>query len=106
MYGKGVRKLFESFMARRRRQQRRQAHGHPFLMLATCLLSTAEDEDDHLSALVITQLALRQIRKEQTKSRYPGKYGPRGPYDRVKSGDFLCLLLDEFTDRQFKSWLR
>jgi hypothetical protein len=75
-------------------------------MLATYLLSTAEDEDDHLSALVVAQLALRQIRKEQMKSRCPGKYGPRGPYDRVKSGDILGLLLDEFTDCQFKNWLR
>jgi hypothetical protein len=93
-------------MARRRRQRCRQAHGHLFLMLATYLLSTAEDEDDHLSALVVAQLELCQIRKEQMKSHCPGKYGPCGPYNHVKSGDFLGLLLDEFTDCQFKSWLR
>jgi hypothetical protein len=76
------------------------------LLIAIYLLSTAEDEEEQATALAVVHLALAQKRKEQSERPNLGKYGPRGPYDRVKSVDFFALLLNEFTDRQFKNWLR
>lgn len=70
--------------------------------LAVYIMATAADEDEELIAILVALLAL-QLRKKAKKS---GKYGPRGPYDRAKSQDFFQLVLEAFTDRQFKEFMR
>lgn len=91
-------------MARQRQQRRRKiVSQHPLVHLAIILLSTADTSDEHTVALLAAHLALNQIRKERSEH---GKFGPRGPYDRVKSIDFYDLILNRFTGRQFKNWLR
>jgi hypothetical protein len=72
-------------------------------MLATLLISNADDEDEHTTCLAVAQLALAHAKE---KSMLSAKYGPRGPYDQVKSQDFFHLLLHDFTNCQFKNWLR
>jgi hypothetical protein len=73
------------------------------LALAILLISNADDEDEHTTGLAVAHLAMAHMKEQSMLS---AKYGPRGPYDRVKSEDFFHLLLNGFMDRQFKNWLR
>ena len=89
-------------MARRQRQRSRHAYPNPLQTLAIYLIATAEDADDENIALAVAHLAL-----EQHKSRQGGKYGLRGTYGQsTKTEEFFRLILEEFTDRQFKEWFR
>jgi hypothetical protein len=67
-------------------------------------MTAVEDDEDYLVALTLAQLALAYNRRIAVCASK--KWGPRGPYDHVKSEDFFDLLLHKFTDRQFKNWLR
>ena len=87
-------------MARLCRGRVKKASVHPLESLAVFMIATAEDEEDYCTGLLMAQLSLSQRRKNS------GRFGPRGLYDRVKSTDFFDLLLHQFSDHQFKNWLR
>jgi hypothetical protein len=93
-------------MARISRPRRRERHTHPLLVLAIHLLATAEEPDDYITVIAVARIAYARIRQEGSEQQKTGRYGPRGPYNRVKSTDFFDLLLYQFTERQFKNWLR
>ena len=76
--------------------------------LGLALLASADDdelEDDVLLALLL----FRQARRIQAQTVLCGRWGPRGPYDRVKVHEnFRQLVMNPngFTDRYFKTWIR
>lgn len=91
-----------SEMARRsdRRRARHLKAAKGLRKIAIILFATSEDEDDELVALLVARQASRRERLAN------GRLGPRGRYDRAKSTDFFELLVEHFTERQFKAWIR
>lgn len=69
--------------------------------IAVYMLATAEDKDDELSCVLVGLLII-----QHRKAKRNGKYGRRGAYDRKKSEDFFRLMLEAFTPRQFKQFMR
>ena len=65
---------------------------------AILLLSTAESPAEELLAYSVARLARH--------AKINNRYGPRGPYTAAKSEDFLDILLNESTDRVFRTWFR
>lgn len=84
------------------RKKRALAMAKNIEALSIYMMVTADDEDDELIAIIVALLALDH-HKNAKKS---GKYGPRGRYDRAKSQDFFELVIEAFTDRQFKEFMR
>jgi len=72
-------------------------------ILGIIMLADAEDDDEELVALLFLRLAFTEQRDRKARS---GKYGRRGPYKSRKSKDFFDLMLNDFSDRWFKSWFR
>lgn len=66
--------------------------------LGILLLIQAQTDDERLVALAALESSLG--------ASYSAKFGPRGPYDRLQSKDFFDLLMDDFPDRSFRTWLR
>lgn len=64
-------------------------------VLATLLSSDTQNEDEDLLALLLARMATRQ----------PDKI-PRGPYDGVQSVDFFDKLMNSFTPRVFRTFVR
>lgn len=62
--------------------------------VATALFINAEDEDDDLLAILVLRYASRK------------KQILRGPYNGVQSKDFFELLMNSYTSREFKSFVR
>jgi len=62
------------------------------------LLAAAQDPEEELVALLTLKLAKQEHRS--------GRYGWRGPYDRLKSHNFLELIIDKYSPRWFKAWMR
>lgn len=60
------------------------------------------DSHANSNATDVQFLALLLAQKSQSLS----KAIPRGPYNAVKSNDFLIKLIHEFGDKAFKSFLR
>lgn len=96
-------------MARRKNHNRRAALKRRAIAMvknieaiAAYMMATAEDEDEELIAVAVALLARGHLKK----AKKSGKFGPRGPYDRAKSEDFFQLVLESFTSRQFKEFMR
>lgn len=73
------------------------------MLAVTChLLSEAEDEVDELNAHAMLALAIK------TKQHQPqhGKWGRRGPYNAPQVGEFFNLLLEGFSEKRFRIWMR
>lgn len=71
-------------------------HQQPQLRrLATLFLTVANVEDEELLALLVTSKALKMCKPLS-----------RGPYDAVHSKDFFDKLMNSFTSREFKTFLR
>lgn len=91
-------------MARRRHSRRAQPTKNMLKHLeavAIYMMASAEDEDEELNCLLLG-LLIMQYRKPLRN----GRYGRRGAYDRKKSEDFFRLMLEAFTPRQFKQFMR
>jgi len=101
-------------MARTRDRQRRESATkrwkarkdslHDLEALAVLMLADAEDDEELLVALTVAQIVADDMRMLRVIGG--GRYGPRGFYDRQKSKDIFDLLLYNYTDRWFKTWLR
>ena len=72
--------------------------------LATLMLADAEDDEEEMAAILVAQIAVKEAHLLHLHS--VGCYGHRGLYDSQKSKDFFLLLLYNFSDRWFKSWMR
>jgi len=70
----------------------------PLRDLAALLLAEAQDEEEHLIALLVLSLALCEPESN--------RHGPHGPYKQEKAEGFLELLLDKFSERMFKGFCR
>jgi hypothetical protein len=77
----------------KRLQRRNQLYA-----FASLLLVDAQDDSDRCLAV-----ALLKLGKDAT---YSDRYGPRGPYNAAQSMDIFRLMMNEFSDRRFRSWLR
>lgn len=58
-------------------------------------LLDADDADEELLCLLLARKASKLLQPI-----------PRGPYDAVKSSDFIFKLMDHFSERSFKAYLR
>src|SRR5882724_3548656 len=70
----------------------------PLQRAGALLLADAQDLEEELAALLTLKLA-----KQECRSR---RYGRRGPYNRLKSCNFLELIIDKYSPRWFKAWMR
>lgn len=100
--GNGVFKFPDRIMPRssRHRLAKKPRKQTTLETLAILLFSTIEDDDDELVAIALAAIAL------EDRNKRSAKYGPRGIYDREKSKDFFDLIIYNYTERQFKRWLR
>ena len=62
------------------------------------LLVDAQDLEEELVALLTLKLTKQECRS--------GRYGQQGPYDQLKLHDFLELIIDKYSPRWFKAWMR
>ena len=74
--------------------------------LALLMLLDAQDPDEELCAVAVAGLAIDEAERIEAYAERSGKYGPREPYNRPKSNDFFELLLYQFPERHFRTWLR
>jgi hypothetical protein len=65
--------------------------------LGSILLLDESVEDKTLALVAI------KVGQDTTRDR---RIGPRGPHNAINSQDFFIILINDFTDRYFKSWMR
>jgi hypothetical protein len=72
------------------------------------LVSEPDDDDEDLGILYLMLGAeiYRQDVEDRRRKRRGGRYGPRGPYQKNRSQQFIDALIDKATDRFFKNWFR
>ena len=68
------------------------------LTAGALLLADAKDQNEEMAALMTLQLARQELHSK--------KFGCCGPYDCIKSANFIDLMFDSYSPRWFKSWLR
>jgi hypothetical protein len=84
----------------------------PYVMLVgvLCLLDSVEPGDlseDIGMCLLATGMHLHQIRLSSPELQEGrGRYGPRGPYEKGRTRQFIDSLLDTKSHRMFKRWFR
>ncbi|EIN11338.1 hypothetical protein PUNSTDRAFT_42631 [Punctularia strigosozonata HHB-11173 SS5] len=73
------------------------------MLAVTChLFSEAEDEVDELNAQAMLALT---IKTKQNQPRH-GRWGRRGPYNAPQVEEFFKLLLEGFSEKRFRIWMR
>lgn len=72
-----------------------------FKKLSIVLLADADSDIEELLGLQVGKMAL-----DAAKTPPNGRYGRRGFYDNPKSKDFFDLMLDGFSTRWFRAWMR
>jgi hypothetical protein len=72
------------------------------------LVSEPDDEDEDIGILylMLGGTMYEQEVADRRRKRRGGRYGPRGPYKKNRSQEFIDALIDKATDRFFKNWFR